>query len=452
MKRHAAAILAAAVAVLSAGHARAWDEITHGHITDMAVARVRDPELKAFLLAHRDAVQSGSAFPDWGHAIKPHGEALHARYLDVAFDDLTAPGAGARPGHDAFLAHYLGAYAHVVEDRVLDCTLKEQAKVVGERRDDMENGMLAIAGEGYLRRDYTPFVPEADLARVYARAGYFGDPRLNASTLASVMRRGMTKGAIQNRELKLLSFLTYDWARREFPWGYANIERAPGGFESNADAVTAGWEAIWAQLHGRPAPFFVYSLPGEGGTLASADRAAAYGRITVVARHRFAVTRLDPAWVHLVGDRSGPVPVVVRPYLDDGEHDIDLAFQIEATRSWTPGEIYRLTLDGPPDAAGRLAAAPLTTRFRVPTGPRFTDRAKAPRPWRLGLFLAMLVGGVGGAIAGAPDVARLALRQERPWRVARGLALVVGLGLGGLALWLLATDGVAVIDFLRAHH
>ena len=452
-----AAVLGALLALLSpAAPAAAWDGVTHGHITDLAIAQVRTPELRVFLQAHRDAVQSGTAFPDWGHGLKPHGEALHAQYLDAAWADLQDPAVRAAAGYDDLFAHYLGAYAHVVEDRVLDATLKKHAKAVGEPdRDDMENAMLGIAGEGLLRWTYRPFVPDADLARIYARSGYFGETRLNAQNLEPVMRETMARGQSLERQLKLLSFLSAGYSRRAWPWGAANLATAPGGYASNADAVAAGWEAIWAKAHGRPAPFFVFSLPADGGRLPSADPLDGYGRITVVPAQRFDVRHLPPAMVTLTGP-AGAVPVRSWPYIDIPGHDVDLAFQIEPEARWVAGADYRLRIAPPLGAGAPLAQAPAyEIAFQAPSAPQFQGRARAPRPWAMGLFLFAIVGGTACVLFGLGDLVMLALGADaRP----RALA-VVDAGLKGLAvlifaggLWLLATDGAAFIAFLRHHH
>lgn len=451
-----AAGLCAALALLPAAPACAWDGVTHGHITDLAIEQVQTPELRRFLQTHRDAVQSGVAFPDWGHGLKPHGEALHAQYLDAAWSDLQRPQTQAQPNHDELFAHYLGAYAHVVEDRVLDATLKKHAKAVGEPdRDDMENAMLGIAGEGLLRWTYRPFVPDADFARIYERSAYFGETRLNADNLAEVMRDTMGRSADLERQLKLLSFLSAGYSRRAWPWGAANLATAPGGYQSNARAVAAGWEAIWAQAHGRPAPFFVFSIPADGGRLPSAEALDGYGRITVVTAQRFDVRDLTPDMVTLTGP-AGPAPVRIWPYIDIPGHDVDLAFQIEAASPWIAGAGYRLRIAPGPGAGAPLADAPAyEIAFQAPTEPQFQDRAHARRPWAMGLFLFAIVGGAAGVLFGLGDLAMLAVAAERRPRALDALdiglkAVAVLIFAGGL--WLLVTDGAAFIEFLRRHH
>jgi hypothetical protein len=459
------------VAVLTfASRALAWDEVVHGRLTEAAIEDVKTPALKAFLLSHRDALISGAWFPDWGHAMKPQGEADHSFYLDSAHDDLQRPNVRAEANYPDLLAHYMGAYGHVVEDRIVDATLKRHAAEVGEAgRDDMENGMLEIAGQGWLKRDFKPYVPSADLDRIFAQAHYYRDPRLNAANFDAKMRHAMAKGEIQNSELKLLSFLTVGYERRAYPWGAVNVPIAPGGFSSNAAAVAAGWEAIWREAHGGPAPFFVYSVPENGGMIPSVDTKTSYGRITVVTRRRFDMRALPLSDVRLTDARGQSIPVKVLPYIDEPNlypfiptvgHDVDLAFQIEALKDFTPGQAYRLTIAPGPYAPNAGPVQPFELAFTAPTHPLFQQRAAAPRPWAMGIFLFVFTGSIAGVLFGAPDVMRLALKP-RPGALAadpvwlgatnvvfKALALVVV----SVAIWLLVTDGAVFIEFLRRHH
>jgi len=457
------------LAVLAGGsRAFAWDEVVHGRLTEAAIDDVKTPELKAFLLAHRDALISGAWFPDWGHALKPQGEADHSFYLDSAHDYLQRPSVRAQANYPNLLAHYMGAYAHVVEDRVVDSTLKRHAAEVGEAgRDDMENGMMEIAGQGWLKRDFNAYTPSADLDRIFAEAHYYRDPRLNSGNFDAEMRHAMAKGEIQNNELKLLSFLTVGYERRAYPWGAVNVATAPGGFASNAAAVAAGWEAIWKEAHGQPAPFFVYSIPQNGGVIASSAAKTAYGRITIVTRRRFDMRDLPLADVTLTDARGQAIPVKVLPYIDEPNlypfiptvgHDLDLAFQIEALKDFVPGQAYRLTI-----APGRYAPTagriqPFQLDFTAPVHPLFQQRIKAPRPWAMGIFLFVFAGSIAAMVFGAPDVMRLALTPQAPhgadpaWLRAtngfKGLAVVIF----AIAVWLLLTDGAVFIEFLRRHH
>lgn len=447
--------LALILALLPA-QASSWDGATHAHITDLATEQVRDPALKAFLRTHRDALLSGADFPDWGHALKPHGEQTHTRFLDAGLADLERSSTG-RPDQGEWLAFYLGAYAHVVEDRLLDATLKRRAPEIGEaHRDDMENGILMIAGEGLLVRDHRRLTPDSDLARVYQSADFFGEPRLNAENLADLMGRGAARSQEIDQKLKLLSFLAAGELRRVYPWGAIHLIDAPGGVQSNARAVAAGWEALWARLHGRPSAFFTYVTPEPGGSLPVLDNTSPYGRITVTTRQRLDMRRLTPDLVTLTEASGRRIPVTIHPYIDEPGHEVDVAFQIQSSEAWRPGEIYTLEIaPGPYAVADAGNIEPLRLRFGAPTQPAFTNTLKPPRPWAMGLFLFVLIGGIAGLLFGAPDLMRLTpgLSAASLWFRSVNLALkATGLLILALALWLCWTNGAALVEWLHFNH
>ena len=439
--------------------AKAWDEVTHAMISRRAIDQVRVPELKTFLKAHYDVLQSGVWFPDWGHALKPHGDHLHAEYLDAAWAYLQRPGVKAQPNYPVLLAHYMGAYGHVVEDRVLDATMKTYADEVGDSgRDDMENGMLAIAGFHRLFRDFDLYVPKDDLARIYASAGYFGERRLNNDNLAAQMARGMAHGEIQNRRLSELSFLTADWTRRKFPFATANIETAPGGLNDEAGAVAAAWEAIWARAHGRPASFFVYTVPGDHGEFRNRDPQSALGRILIVTSERLDIRDLPQAAVHL-RDGANEIAARILPYIPEPGHERDLAFLVQAQRPWQAGGRYTLDIRHH-DSAG--VPQSLHLAFAMPHHPAPFAKAKPEaRPMAFGLWLAAALLGLAGLLYGVADMGKLAWAAIRKRAPAAGGRLYYALNMAGktaaivlvaAGVWALATDGEWLIEFLRHHH
>lgn len=444
------------VLALLPAQASSWDGATHAHITDLAIEQVRDPALKAFLRAHRDALLSGADFPDWGHALKPHGEQTHTAFLDAGLADLERFSAG-RLDQGEWLAFYLGAYAHVVEDRLLDATLKRRAPEIGEaHRDDMENGILMIAGEGLLVRNFRPVTPGSDLARVYQAADFFGEPRLNGQNLTDQMGRGMARSHEIDQKLKLLSFLAAGELRRVYPWGAVHLIDAPGGVQSNARAVAAGWEALWAHLHGRPSAFFTYVTPEPGGSLPVLENTSPYGRITVTTRQRLDMRRLTPDLVTLSDGSGRRIPVSIHPYIDEPNHEVDVAFQIQSSEAWRPGEIYALEIASGSYAIGDPGRIePLRLRFGAPTQPGFTNILKSSRPWAMGLFLFVLVGGVAGLLFGGPDLVRLipGMSSASLWFRSINLALkAAGLLILALALWLCWTNGAALVEWLHFNH
>ncbi|TNE63991.1 MAG: hypothetical protein EP335_08390 [Alphaproteobacteria bacterium] len=436
--------------------AQAWDENTHNHIADRALQLVEEPAFRDWLAAHRDALLAGEAFPDWGHGIKPHGDILHAAFISDLRAYVQRDDRQAEPGFDDLFAFYLGAVAHVAQDRLLDASFKLHAAEVGEAgRDDMENGVIGPLVYGYLTQARGRYRPDADLARIYAAAGYYGENRLNTVSLGPVMDRVMARGEVQQRQLKLLSFLGGDYLANRYRWGAANMGSAPGGLEACARATAALWQALWAEREGGQGPTIVFSAPGQGEVMATGRYTAAYGKIVLITGHRVELSALDADAIRLTGP-DGPVPFVLHPYIDDGEHANDLAFLLEPAMDLVPGGRYGLAI--PSRTFGQIAAgADYSISFTVAASPAPDILAEPLLHWRLGLFLSVLLAGLAGLLFGAPDIVRLLATGRSGtmplWgRVPDVAFKLAGVALLGVGFWMLATDGSAFIEFLRHHH
>lgn len=436
--------------------AQGWDEVSHGHVTELAIAKVRTPELRAFLLSHRDEVLSGSWYPDWiYHARVLHRGREHNGYLDAVWTDLQTPSVRRESKYGRYLAHFFGAYAHVVEDRVLDNAVGASADEVGDHgRDDMELGMVDIATYGYLKRDFSMSLPVDDLRRVYRNNAYFHDGGLTSVNFDATLREGLEKQNTENRLLKLMSFLTADWARMKFPYAAANMRKAPGGFDDNASAVAAAWEAIWARLHGRSAPLFVFSLPKQNGTLADLRASTRFGQILIVSSRRIASARFAPGDIQLRGEKGEnlAVRIVSKP---DEPDTRDVAIVLAANKPWVAGERYHLDVKYRDDGGeGRYALD-----FAAPKQPtKFIAPAVSSIPFEFGVWTGSFLLGLAAMLYGAPGIFGFALRRgteraEKPAiRVAGWMCRGFGVALLIVAIYVLATDGQWLIDFLRHHH
>jgi hypothetical protein len=448
-------LLVFALLGLWAQPAAAWDEVSHGHVTNLAIDRVHTPALRAFLKAHHDEVVTGSWFPDWTYQAylgqRDHG---HGAYLDAVWADLQDPTVRREKDYDRYLAHFMGAYAHVVEDRVLDNLAGGYAADVGDvGRDDMELAMVDIATYGYVKRDFRTSVPWDDLRRVYAKNAYFDATGLNGTNFDRTLRGALQKQDIENRLLKFLSFLTADWSRRQWPFAATHMQTAPGGFDDNARAVAAVWEAMWQRVHGKPAPLFVYSVPAENGNLSSLNNHSSLGNIVVVASQRLDSASLTAKDVVVRGEKSGIIPI--RITTDNGKARArDVVFVVAAQRPWQAGERYHLTVNYH-DGEGRSAS--YRRDFQAPQHAMgFSRPVSQPPAIHFGLWGAAALIGLGGVLFGLPGfvcliVAHWRRREPAGWGGA-WLFRVPGVLLVVTGIWFMATDGEWLITYLRHHH
>lgn len=459
MPRIAAAIFLLLCGWCASVPAAAWDEVSHAHVTELAIARVRSPDLKAFLQSHRDEVLSGSWFPDWIYNVREHDRNHeHTDYLDLMWADLNRPATRRERSYGSYLAHYMGAYAHVVEDRTLDKLFGAYRDEVGDRgRDDMELGMVAIATYGYLRRDFDMTLPAADIQRLYRENGYFRYDELNDANFPAQLQRGLAKQDSENRLLRLLSFLAAGWSQREFPFAAAHLPSALGGFTDNADAVAAAWETIWAKVHGRSVAALAFALPRENGLLGSLNPASPRGWIYLVAAPRIDTARLTPADIDLRGDTVGRVPahIVTKP---DAGNVREVALAIAPDRPWKAGERYHLSLRYA-DETGKPAYFALDVRAPLHET-IYPPRSDGPRTIGFGLWGATLLAGIAGLLFGAGGTATLALASlrrrlpaaNRYGSIAVGILKIVAIALLVASIWFFATDGACLIEYLRHHH
>ena len=444
----------------SSSPATAWDEVTHSKIADMAIDFVETPELATLLRAHRSELRSGAWFPDWAQYGHPFDKGNHRSHLDRFRAYLHRPEVQARADYPALVAYYLGTYGHCAEDFYVDTTLEPFLKSIDHHvARDTEYGMLDIKEFQYLNLHVVPYLPSDDLIAVYQSGGYFQKYHRDPANFGREIRTVMKRQYILMRELKLLSFLSSQYTRSLMPWASQHMMTAPGGLEDEARATAATWEALWADLHDRPAPFFVYSTPLDGGSMFTPDHTSSYGRITLLSWHRMDNNRFRPDSMTLT-DTDGTIISghAQLGYVHSPEEASDLVVQFTPDASLTPGHAYTLTVN--PGVYG-LAGERLTTfyqiHFMTPEAPKISS-PQPERGWAMGVFamcffapLALIVAGGSGLVRlqidGSPHglLARkpgLATGMQRILEVAGLLLLVIG-------LYFLLTNGVAIIDYAR---
>jgi hypothetical protein len=467
------AVCAAALILLIVGPvAHGWDEVSHIHLVDLAIPLVEDEDLRDILETHADLVRFGSWYPDWGqYGDHPFNEGSHrevpAGYLAyVMRDDVRASG-----DHERLLAHFMGAYSHVVGDNFLDSTIYTYMRELDEGLSgDMRNGIMNIRLHGFLDASVRRAYPYDHLRRLYAELGYFERDGVSPDEFETELNHHTRIQFLQLRALKLLSLFGSGYVQSSMPWGAAHMYDAPGGFRDNARAMAAVWDALWDEIQGRDAPLFVHSLPAEGGVLPSPDNTSLYGRITLVSAKALDPEKISPDTLRL--ERTLPngaaVPVEgqagLYPYDAEAGSYAHLALQFVPAEPLVPGARYRLRV-----ASGEYGMyAPAESRgyslpFTVSSMP--DTRTRTPRfGVAMGLFLFVLLGSLGGMVFGLPAILGSAIGsgRARPHQssvegrpAARRVGRIVGYAvsaLGGvvflLGLIMLIDRGRRFIEFL----
>ena len=440
--------------------AGAWDEVTHSEITAMAVDFVQTPELAALLRAHRSELLSGSWFPDWAQYGHPFDDGNHRSHLDRFRAYLHRPEIQARADYPALVAYYLGTYGHCAEDFYVDTTLEPFLESIDQHvARDTEYGMLNIKEFQYLNLHVVPYLPIDDLIAIYQSGGYFQKYHRNPANFEHEIRTVMKRQYILMRELKLLSFLSSQYTRSLMPWASQHMMTAPGGLEDEARATAAIWEALWADLHDKPAPFFVYSTPRNGGSMFTPDHTSPYGRITLLSWHRMDTNLFRPDSMTLVdADKTMISGRTQLGYVHSPEEASDLLVQFTPDTSLTPGHAYTLTVNpGIYGLAGERLNTPYQTHFMAPE----REKIRSPHPergWAMGVFGLCFFAPLALIVAGGSGFIRLQIECSPHGLLARkrGLATamqrsleIAGLILLVIGIYLLFTNGLPIIHYGR---
>lgn len=456
-RRRPQIVATAVLFLLVAMNGSAWDEVSHAYIVESAIELVQDEELRTILSEHHAIVRFGSWFPDWGqYGDHPFNDGSHREVLAAYFDYVRSPQARASEDYPQLLAHFMGAYAHIVQDFFLDSTIYTYMRELDNgMSNDMENGMMNIRLHGYLTLSVDAAYAYDHLKRVYESIGYFDRDEIDPAEFRKQIDHHTRIQFLQLRALKLLSFLASDYVQSLMPWGAENMLDAPGGISDNARATARVWESLWQEIQGREAPLFVYSLPRDGGVIPSPDNESMYGRITLVATHAIDPAKLGPEAITLRDDGGRRIhgEAGVYAYDADGYSFADLALQFIPGEPLEPGRSYTLTVaPGEYGVFERATTEGYEIAFSAPSIP---DTSAPSRRFglRMGIFLFILLAALGGIFFGLPGA--LALRREAV-PAARTLAVLVlrrsievlGVAVAAVGIVMLVTRGRAFIELL----
>ena len=287
-------VIIPAFLILSSGGAKAAGGTLHIFMSELAIEKVRDPDLARLLENKRDVVLWASWYPDSGYAgDNQYGEYSHwTEFLDGYADYIKKE---TPPGHAEFeflAAHLLGASAHSMQDQVFDkLFLEKTMEVDGTGQETLDRGLDMVCMHDYQRHKLalpakvlvkkTRYTPVRHLGRVYRRLGKKYDH------IRGQISRGQRLLALALTGEKLIHGIEHNSVRRLSPWATQNYYSAPGGIEHNAEITAAYWEALWNKLHGGMRDFVIATFPRDGEHVLSTDHNSVDSNVFVFLNRRY---------------------------------------------------------------------------------------------------------------------------------------------------------------------
>jgi len=230
---------------------------THMVITEVALDKISDPELKALLKANRDAVLTGSIFPDTGNGYDyslfakkeqnysrfTHQPEFTEAYLAEIKADCRAPFNDCQ----ALVAHFMGAEAHNMEDGIFHTLFNDERErmdpLAKETSLDQSGDFILINWYRWCRNLPEYYVPADEVAEIFQKLGK--DYKKTTIITGNQIHQAALAGEC------LLAPFEKAGLEKKLPWEIKNIYTAPGGIDYTAGIVADYWEALWLRLNGK---------------------------------------------------------------------------------------------------------------------------------------------------------------------------------------------------------
>ena len=319
-------------------HAAAEQTPPDGSLAEL----VTDPAL-------RDALDTGTMFPDWGYTPgatadeRDAGEASHWEPVQEGYRRWIAQ-QFAPPWSDEarrHLAFYMGMTSHGIADQSYDAMFYERS----EFHQGGDHGMFdqdsdvlwsAHTGPGQAPEAWIPAEPLLDLFD--AEVG----TRLAEDDVSSQLGFvGIAISAVsalgQDPDQVMASAERYPWAA-----AHHDDPATPGNPPHEAEIVRRYWRSNWALLHDDSLPRPVlWTHPADGGANHEGDASSIESWVSIVFARALSAPHVDPARVHLTDTDGTAVPLELDLFYGDGSHVLHL--QPQATLA--PDTVYVVTID-----------------------------------------------------------------------------------------------------------
>lgn len=343
--------IAVSVALLPAA-AAANGNVSHQWVSKTAIELVPpDGSLHALVAdpALRQALFTGTMFPDWGYTPgatqdeRDAGEASHWEPVQEAYrrwivDTYAPPWSDEARLH---LAFYLGMTSHGIADQTYDSMFVERSKFY-ENTDhsefDTDTDVLWAGATGPGEKP-TLWLPKPQLLALFvAVVGKTIDAQ---SMLQKVNTIG---GAIQAVSLIAEDPAQLDAAAADFPWAAAHHQdpAAPGNPPGEAEVARRYWQSNWALLHGDPLPRPVlWTFPADGGAEHATQSASIESWVSIVFARGLEEQALSAAQFHVVDSMGVEAPIAIDLYYGQSSHVVHL----KPSSDLIEDEVYVVTVD-----------------------------------------------------------------------------------------------------------
>lgn len=344
--------LALLLALSLPAEAAANGNVSHQWISKTAAERVpADGSLRALASdpTLRQALYTGTMFPDWGYTPgttpdeRDAGEASHWEPVQEAYrrwiaDTYAPPWSDEARLH---LAFYLGMTSHGIADQTYDAMFFERSEFY-ENKDhsafDTDTDVLwaGATGPGEVP---TAWIPTDVLLDLFAAiVGKTIDPS-SMKQKANLVGFGILAVSTAASDPAEVAD-----AAAAFPWADAHDDDAvtPGNPPSEAEVARRYWQSNWALLHGDPLPRPVlWTAPADGGAEHAIQSASIESWVSIVFARALDEQALSAAQFHVVDSMGVPAPITIDLFYGNGSHVV----HIKPTSDLIDDEVYTVTVD-----------------------------------------------------------------------------------------------------------
>jgi len=356
--------------------------VSHMHISDLAVERLPDGELKELLRAHVEVYRAGSVFPDSGYAADDdYGEIAHWEPFTETYVSWVRERFEGDYGSEEAqtqIAFLLGQASHGMSDQVFDSLFMHRTR---QFDGDPEN--LDVGAETWLIVEHDPdnqiegFLPELMV-----------DVWESSEHIDYVPSRGALEDGrdtvVQGINL-LYAFgdIWYEMYWRELPWSathYYEAENVPGSLPHIATFVAAYWQAIWDRLRGEDVldELMLGTWPADGALNFEVDPERAETRTMMVFGHGVARDDLDDEHCEI----TGPEGVVASNARFVYGSEFANAVLVEPEETLAYDTEYTVTVQGLTAIDGQVLSEAHSFSFRTRCAPdALDDCPPLPEEW-----------------------------------------------------------------------